>query len=157
MRRMTSAALVCIASAAGFVGGLFHAAPASAAPCVQIYRIYYNSPGTDTGSNTSLNGEWISLHNWCSTGRSLKGWTIRDAAGHKHTYGTYTLRGGGSVRLHTGKGTNTAADRYWGLSWYVWNNDKDTAYLRNNSGTLLDKCSYNNPRASSKNCGSVGY
>jgi hypothetical protein len=142
----------------GFFGfELLQAAPVLAAPCVQINRIYYNSPGSDTGTNTSLNGEWISLHNGCSTRRSLKGWTIKDAAGHKYTFGSYRLGGGKGVKVHTGKGTNTATDRYWGLSWYVWNNDKDTAYLRNSSGTLVDKCSYNNPSASSISCGPSGY
>ena len=46
MRAMTRAATVFIASAAGLIGfGLLQAAPASAAPCVQIHEIYYNSPG----------------------------------------------------------------------------------------------------------------
>ena len=51
--------------------------------------------------------------------------------------------------MHTGKGTNTVTDRYWGSSAYIWNNDKDAAWLRNSpSGTLIDYCSYNNPNAS---------
>jgi Lamin Tail Domain len=129
---------------AGFgLHALLQAAPASAAPCVRIYRIYYNSPGKDTGSNASLNAEFISLYNSCPTGRYLKAWKIRDAAGHTYTFGNYTLGGHGTVRVHTGQGSNTAADRYWGLGWYVWNNDGDTAYLRDRSGTLLDTCSYN--------------
>jgi hypothetical protein len=126
--------------------------PASAAYCVGIHRIYYNSPGTDRGSNTSLNSEWIQLRNRCSTSRSLTNAKIKDAAGHTYTFGTYTLRGGKYVKVHTGKGTNTATDRYQGRSWYVWNNDKDTAYLYNASGTRLDTCSYNNRSASSVYC-----
>jgi hypothetical protein len=62
------------------------------------------------------------------------------------------LRAGKYVKVHTGKGTNTATDRYQGRSWYVWNNDKDTAYLYNASGTRLDTCSYNNRSASSVYC-----
>lgn len=51
--------------------------------------------------------------------------------------------------LHTGKGAHTATDRYWGSSAYMWNNDKDTVWLRNSpSGTLIDYCAYNNPNAS---------
>jgi hypothetical protein len=30
---------------------------------IQIYEIYYNSPGSDTGSNSSLNAEWVRLYN----------------------------------------------------------------------------------------------
>jgi hypothetical protein len=134
---------------AGFIGfGLLQAAPASAAPCVRIYRIYYNSPGKDTGSNASLNAEWISLYNSCPTGRYLKAWKIRDAAGHTYTFGSYTLGGHGTVKIHTGNGTNTATNRYWGQGWYIWNNNGDTAYLRDRSGTLLDKCSYSDPSES---------
>src|ERR1044072_4759076 len=84
---------------------------ASAASCVGIYRIYYNSPGTDTGSNTSLNAEWIQLRNRCGTSGSLTNAKIKDAAGHTYTFGTYTLRAGKYVKVHTGKGTNTATDR----------------------------------------------
>jgi hypothetical protein len=125
---------------------------ASAASCVGIYRIYYNSPGTDTGSNTSLNGEWIQLRNRCSTSRSLTNAKIKDAAGHTYTFGSYALGGGKYVKVHTGKGSNTATNRYQGRSWYVWNNDKDTGYLYNASGTRLDSCSYNNRSASSVYC-----
>jgi hypothetical protein len=125
---------------------------ASAASCVGIYRIYYNAPGTDTGSNTSLNGEWIQLRNRCSTSRSLTNAKIKDAAGHTYTFGSYALGGGKYVKVHTGKGSNTATNRYQGRSWYVWNNDKDTGYLYNASGTRLDSCSYNNRSASSVYC-----
>ena len=125
---------------------------ASAASCFGIYRIYYNSPGTDTGSNTSLNGEWIQLRNRCSTSRSLTNAKIKDAAGHTYTFGSYALGGGKYVKVHTGKGSNTATNRYQGRSWYVWNNDKDTGYLYNASGTRLDSCSYNNRSASSVYC-----
>ena len=121
---------------------------ASAAYCVGIDRIYYNSPGTDSGSNTSLNAEWIQLRNRCSTSRSLTNAKIKDAAGLTYTVGSYALGGGSYVKVRTGKGSNTATSRYQGRSWYVWNNDKDTAYLYNASGTRLDSCSYNNRSAS---------
>ena len=125
---------------------------ASAASCVGIHRTYYNSPGTDTGSNTSLNAEWIQLRNRCSTSSSLTNAKIKDAAGHTYTFGSYALGGGKYVKVRTGKGSNTATSRYQGRSWYVWNNDKDTAYLYNAAGTRLDSCSYNNPSASSVYC-----
>jgi hypothetical protein len=128
------------------------ARPADATTCIRIYEIYYNSPGTDTRTNTSLNGEWIRLHNACSTAKSLTGWTIRDLAGHTYTFGTYGLKGYGYVKVHTGKGTNTSTDRYWGSGNYIWNNDKDTAYLRNSAGTLIAGCAYNNASVAYKYC-----
>jgi hypothetical protein len=151
MTKILRSLLVASLLAAGMIAAQ-SSAPASAAYCVSIYRIYYNSPGTDTGSNTSLNGEWIQLHNKCSTARSLTNAKIKDYVGHTYTFGSYALGGGKYVKVHTGKGTNTTTDRYQGRSWYVWNNDKDTAYLYNSSGTRLDTCSYNNRYASSIYC-----
>lgn len=119
------------------------ASPAEAAtPAVHFSYAYYNSPGSDTGSNTSLNAEYVRLHNSGSTNRSLTGWTIRDASSHVYTFGTFTLKAGTSVTLHTGKGTNTATNRYWGRSAYVWNNTGDKATLKNSSGTTIDTCSW---------------
>jgi hypothetical protein len=148
-----SRAVRLIIVAALAAGGLMAVVPpASAAPCVRIYRIYYNSPGGDNRSNSSLNAEWIRLKNYCGTSRSLTNWRIKDAAGHTYTFGTFKLGGSRYVKVHTGHGTNTSTDRYWGSGNYIWNNDKDTAYLRNRYGNLVDKCSYNNSAASSVYC-----
>jgi hypothetical protein len=125
---------------------------ASAAPCVRINRIWYDSPGKDTGSNSSLNAEWIRLRNYCGTARSLTNWTIRDVARHVYRFGTFRLGAGKYLKLHTGRGTNSATDRYWGRSWYVWNNDLDTAYLKNRFGSLMDRCAYSNRYADYANC-----
>jgi Lamin Tail Domain len=114
---------------------------ADAAGCVSIYRVWFDSPGSDYGSNTSLNAEWIQLHNHCvSTNKSLTGWTIKDASVHTYTFGTYSLKAGAYVKIHTGTGTNTAANRYQNKGAYIWNNTGDTAYLRNSAETLVDKC-----------------
>jgi len=118
---------------------------ANAAGCgVIIYEIYYNSPGTDNGANSSLNGEWIQLKNTCTTKHSLAGWYIKDAAGAKYAkFGTFALAGGAKVKIHTGAGANTTTDRYWNHGQYVWNNTgNEAASLRNGAGTLVDKCSY---------------
>ncbi len=88
------------------------AAPAQAAPAIQIRKVYYDSPGPDYGTNKSLNAEYIVIKNTSSKAKSLKGWTIRDPAHHVYTFGSYTLGAGKSVTLHTGKGTNTNTHRY---------------------------------------------
>ncbi|WP_321420897.1 lamin tail domain-containing protein [uncultured Methanomethylovorans sp.] len=44
-----------------------------------------------------------------------------------------------TVTIYTGKGTKTATKLYWGSSWYVWNNDGDTAYLYNSQSKLVSK------------------
>ena len=86
------------------------------------------------------------VRNGGTTARSLKGWTVRDAANHVYTFGIFTLGAGKSVVLRTGKGTNTGTTRYWGLGWHVWNNTGDTAYLRNSAGTAMDTCRWTSSR-----------
>lgn len=145
-------ALAVSVVAAGCAGVLVLPSPAQAAGSVHIEKIYYNSPGRDTGSNDSLNGEWVRIRNSRDVRVSLKGWTIRDTAGHTYTFGAYRLAPGKSVTVHTGGGDNTARHRYWGRSWHVWNNDTDRATLRRANGTVADRCFYDNPDASSKVC-----
>ena len=108
---------------------------------IQIYEIYYNSPGTDTGSNSSLDAEWVRLYNTSSSKISLTGWTLRDA-GHVFKFAAYTRGAHSHVKIHTGHGTRTQTDRYWNQSWYVWNNTGDTATLADSHGGTVDSCRY---------------
>jgi hypothetical protein len=145
MRKITGlwAALAGIVMALGLV--VMSGAPAQAAYRIQISEIYYNSPGPDNGSNTSLNGEWVQLYNSSSGAVNMTHWTVNDAAGHVFRFATYSLGAHSYVKIHTGKGSRTQADRYWGLSWYVWNNTGDTATLKDNNGHVIDRCSYRDP------------
>ncbi|QXJ26788.1 lamin tail domain-containing protein [Actinomadura graeca] len=131
---------VAIAGATG--AALLAAGPAEAASAVQIYRVYYDSPGSDNRSNASLNGEWVQLFNTARTSKQLKGYKLRDKTGYTYTFGSFSLGGRKSVYVHTGKGTNNATHRYWGRSSYVWNNTGDTAYLRYPNGSAADSCSW---------------
>jgi hypothetical protein len=125
-------------------GSLAVAGPAQAAtPAVEVNKVYYNSPGSDTGSNTSLNAEYVQLTNRRSTTVNLKYWTLRDKSNHVYTFSSdFKLGAGASVYIHTGKGTNSSTHRYWGSGAYIWNNTGDAAYLRNSSGTSIDSCSW---------------
>jgi hypothetical protein len=126
---------------------------ASAAGGVKIREIYYNSPGPDYGSNASLNAEWVLLKNTGGYRISLQGWTLRDAAGHVYHFpAAFRLGAGSTVKIHTGKGSNTRRNLYWGSGSYIWNNDSDTATLKRASGTVADKCSYSNSSANYKFC-----
>lgn len=117
-------------------------APAAAAGRIYISKVQYDSPGTDNGSNTSINAEWVRITNSTSSKRTLTGWTLRDASSHVYKFPTTTLKAGASLRVHTGKGTNTATDKYWKLSYYVWNNTGDKATLKNRAGTIIDTCKW---------------
>jgi hypothetical protein len=130
------------------------AALASAAPAaIRIAKIRYDSPGADTGSNASLNAEWITIKNTGSSARQLNGWRVRDRAGNVYRFGNVVLPAGHTARLHTGSGSNYPPHHlYWASGHYVWNNVKDRATLRNAKGNVVDRCAYNSASASTKVC-----
>jgi hypothetical protein len=117
------------------------AGPASAA--IRIQRIRYDAPGTDTRTNAHLNQEFVVLINTGSTARNIGLWSVRDVAGRVYRIPeSFRLRPDRVVRIHTGRGTNDSDDLFWGSGSYIWNNDRDRATLRNASGTLIDRCAY---------------
>ncbi|MFI6642600.1 lamin tail domain-containing protein [Streptomyces sp. NPDC050504] len=138
--------LAAAATMAALAGLIVLPTPAHAAGSVHLYKIYYDSPGSDRGSRTSLNAEYVQIRNTTNAAVSLRGWTLVDASRHVYTFGAYTLGKGKTVTVRTGKGTNTATNLYQGRSWYVWNNDRDTATLKKSNGARVDACSYNSTR-----------
>lgn len=128
------------------------AAAATSNEGLSFGRIYYDSPGADKGSNTSLNNEWVTIRNNGKKTVALKGWTVRDRSKHTYTIERGSLGPGKTTRIHTGKGKNNSAHRYWGKTWYVWNNSGDTATLTSPSGKRADVCSWGNSSASYTNC-----
>ena len=77
-------ALPCLPLVLG--GALLVAPRATAATCVKIYYGYPDSPGSDIGSNTSLNAEYVILKNVSTTSRSITGRMPRDRTGYTDTF-----------------------------------------------------------------------
>jgi Lamin Tail Domain len=127
-------------------------APAEAASPVQFGKIQYDSPGSDTGANAHVNAEYVIVRNAGTRAATLTGWTVRDKQNHVYTFGTFSLGAGKTVVLRTGKGTNTATTRFWGSSYYIWNNTGDSAYLRNSAGANMDSCVWTTTAPGYKNC-----
>lgn len=96
----------------------------------------------DAASNDP-NDETIVILNGSATALDLRGWTIRDTRGHLYTFGSFTLPIDGQVTLHSGKGTDSATDRYWGQSSGILdNNGPETISLRDATGALVDAYPY---------------
>jgi hypothetical protein len=89
-----------------------------------------------------LNAEWVRLKNNTPDSIQLKGWTVRDASSHVYTFGSFSLGSKNTVYVHTGKGTDSATNRYWGSGNYIWNNDGDQATLVNASKSTVDTCAW---------------
>jgi hypothetical protein len=132
------------------------AVQANAAGTVYIYKVYFDSPGSDTGSNSSLNAEYVVIRNGDDVSHSVSGWTVRDAAGHVYKFGTLRLGAGKQAIIHTGDGTkyttSASTHLYWGREWYVWNNNGDKVILRRADGSLKDTCFYLGEGASKYYC-----
>ncbi|MDX2558638.1 lamin tail domain-containing protein [Streptomyces sp. TX20-6-3] len=149
MLRARTFAAVTAAAASGV---LLLPTQAQAAGSVHLYKIHYDSPGSDRGGDTSLNGEWVQIRNTTGAAVNLRGWTLTDAANHKYTFGNFVLGKGKIVTVRTGRGTNTSANVYQNRGWYVWNNDRDTATLKKSNGARIDTCAYNSTRVDYKWC-----
>ncbi|TXS13957.1 lamin tail domain-containing protein [Streptomyces sp. adm13(2018)] len=149
MLRARTFAAVTAAAASGV---LLLPTQAQAAGSVHLYKIYYDSPGADHRSNTSLNAEYVQIRNTTGAAVNLRGWTLTDAANHKYTFGNYVLGKGKIVTVRTGRGTNSTANVYQNRGAYVWNNDRDTATLKKSNGARVDTCSYNSTRVDYKWC-----
>src|SRR5215203_7267909 len=100
--RIRALLIVCLVVASSLI-----AAPAQAAPAtVYIYKVYFDSPGSDRESNPSLNAEYVVIRNGDDVSHSVSGWTVRDKAGHIYTFDSLRLGAGKQAIIHTGKGTS---------------------------------------------------
>ncbi|MGW1538172.1 lamin tail domain-containing protein [Streptomyces aureus] len=141
-RRLTAAALSAAAITAAIAVPASAADPRPRRQAVEISDVQYDSPGRDDRSNRSLNAEWVEITNNSRHGVSLDGWTLSDRDGHTYTFDHYRLAGRATVRVHTGYGRDSRTDLFQDRRAYVWNNDRDTATLRNDHGRFIDDASW---------------
>jgi hypothetical protein len=109
---------------------------------VEISAVQYDSPGRDDRSRRSLNKEWVELTNTSRRTVNLDGWTLKNEDGDTYTFDHYRLEGRATVRVHTGEGRDTDSDLYMDRRNYVWDNDSDTATLRNDHDRFVDDASW---------------
>jgi len=60
--------------------------------------VYYSSPGAGDGSNSRLTAEYAVIRNGDSP-HTITGWAVRDAAGHRYTFGTLRFRAGWQAKM----------------------------------------------------------
>ncbi|MEV4173796.1 lamin tail domain-containing protein [Nonomuraea sp. NPDC049709] len=120
------------------------AAPAEAAnPAVMFTKVHFDSPGSDRGGNTSLNGEYVVLKNTTRKAIQMERWVLRDETGYRFRFPRFTLKPGKSVTVRSGQGQDSSTTLYWQRKWYVWNNDGDAAGIyRASDLKKIDTCSW---------------
>jgi hypothetical protein len=67
----------------------------------------------------------------------LTGWHLKDESGQTYTFPPFKLFKNGAVQVHTGTGTNTAIDLYWGQRQAVWQSG-EPVLLTTPEGALQD-------------------
>ncbi len=100
----------------------------------KITRIEYDPEGND---RENLNDEWIEISGY---GTEITGWTVSDAANHVYTFPEFIIYG--KVKIHTGSGKDSSTELYWNMKTPVWNNDGDTATLKNRNGDTISIYEY---------------
>jgi len=146
MRNIGRALLIGWLAALVALSSLAVIAPATAlgASCLRVSGGHFDAPGNDNYAS-NLNGEYVRVHNSCSSAKLMTGWKLHDY--HRlHTYPFPTgfrLGAGGTVTVYSGQGTRAATKLYWGRTYgAVWNNvSPERAYLRNPAGTLVSSWS----------------
>ena len=102
-------------------------------PQLSLAEIKADAAGDD---RENLNDEYVVFRNDGDTTLDLSGWTVSDAVGQTYTIPDgVTLAPGATVTLHTGSGTDTETDLYWGSGSPIWNNGGDTVTVTMPDGT----------------------
>ncbi|ACJ16003.1 competence-like protein [Thermococcus onnurineus NA1] len=120
---------------------------------IVIYYVHYDAKGNDNYP-WNLNDEYIVIANLGCKDEELSGWKLVDEKKHTYTFPSGVIvKAGKTVTVHTGSGTDTDTDLYWGSSWgAVWDNDGDTAYLYDASENLVDSCSWTGKEGGAVSC-----
>ena len=148
MRKLHTATAAALVTLAATFTAVIPAAPASAAGPLKITAAYYDPVpnGPDPGTNAGRNSEYIVIRNLGSANLALAGFVLHDVprlgTTNRFVFPNFTLRAGKSVRIHTGSGSNSSTDLYWGKTVYVWGDDADTATLQNRTGSNISVCSW---------------
>jgi endonuclease YncB( thermonuclease family) len=104
-----------------------------------ILDVVYNPPGDD---RADPNGEYIVLTNAGPGEENLEGWRVREGGGVAFTFPRVSLPAGGTLALHTGKGTGDDTSLFWNRTAPLLNNDGDTVTLLDPSGLLVSTYSW---------------
>jgi micrococcal nuclease len=105
---------------------------------LRIVAVEYDAPGDDS---LSLNEEYITFKVLVSG--TLLGYSVEDQTGHRYRFPDRVFNKGDVVTLHSGEGTDTQTDLYWGASGSaIWNNDGDTVKVLNPQDRIVERCDY---------------
>jgi micrococcal nuclease len=106
---------------------------------VNIRTIRYDAAGND---DENLNDEWIEFQNKGTEAVNLEGFTLEDAASNNYTFGAVTIAPEQILKLYSGCGADVSNALYWCSDGSIWNNNGDTAILRDTEGLYVADYQY---------------
>ncbi len=86
-----------------------------------VVNVRWDAEGDDS---TNVNGEWVDIVNNGNRTLSLQNWRLRDPATRFYEFPSgSSIPAGKLMRIHIGKGTDSALEKYWGLNAAIFDND----------------------------------
>jgi len=82
--------------------------------------------------------ERVTIVNRGAKGIAMEGWTLEDEDGHSYAFPSLFLWRNGTVLVHSGAGSDSATDLYWGLTETVWDVG-ERAILRDTNGEVVSE------------------
>lgn len=110
----------------------------------KITTLHADAKGDD---RVNLNDEYVRVANLEERPMNLRGFRISDRYGHTYIFRSVILPPGHTLLLFSGSGKDLLdsggqVKLYWNSDWPIWNNEGDTAFLRDPEGRLVDSFEY---------------
>jgi endonuclease YncB( thermonuclease family) len=99
---------------------------------LEITDLQIVPPGEEDGD---LNAEWIEFG--VVANGSLAGYAVEDDQGHRYEFPDEVFTMGQVFKLHSGPGTDSTTDLFWGSASPIWDNDQDCIYLLDGDDNVL--------------------
>ncbi|MEV0263698.1 lamin tail domain-containing protein [Streptomyces sp. NPDC050617] len=97
-------------------------------------------------SHRGLNAGWVEVKNLSRHPANLRGFPLTDQQGNRCRFDRLRLEGRFGVTVHTGRGHGARHDVCQGRCDCVWDNDHDTATLRDARGHVPDRAAWGRGR-----------
>lgn len=95
------------------------------------------------GLTDDVEDEYVTFRNTGDEALDLSGWIVENDDGQRFVFPDgFTLDAGQNVTVHSGRGSDTETDVYWGATSEVWDDDGDTILVRTADGREVLRESY---------------
>jgi hypothetical protein len=122
-------------------------------PATATVRITYIEYNPAVGNN--VDGEFVRIKNFGGSAVDMIDWSLCDDKNSCYKFVTFTLQSQNVVEVWVKDGTDTVNTLYWGNNRATWNNEGDTALLKDKNGDLIHRCTYGDTGEASVDCEAI--